>query len=142
MTTVKKINPQLFKGAIRQLGECHQDFSDESAFGALDIDYNMLDACGDMFQFFGLFDDDALVGYGGIFVSRHHHYNVIVARHDTLFVLKKYTRHIFKLVDAMQDAAKESGAEFMFWSAKSGTAFDKWLSKRYNQEEIVYLQEL
>ena len=65
-----------------------------------------------------------------------------MARHDTLFVLPKYTSHIFKLVDAMQEAAKESGAEFMFWSAKSGTAFDKWFSKRYNQEEIVYLQEL
>ena len=142
MITVKCINPQFYKGSIQQLGEYHQDFSAESVFGRLDIDYDILAACGDMFQFFGLFDDDALVGYGGIFVSRHHHYNVIVARHDTLFLLPKYTRHIFKLVDAMQDAAKESGAEFMFWSAKSGTAFDKWLSKRYNQEEIVYLQEL
>ena len=46
MTTVKKINPQLYKGAIQQLGECHQYFSDESAFGELDIDYDMLAVCG------------------------------------------------------------------------------------------------
>jgi len=92
----------------------------------------------------GVFDGDTMVGYAVAFVSRHPHYDVTYAQHDSLFVQREYRlgRVAMNLKQKMEQACKERGAKFIAWHAKCDSPFDRLLSKMHPKEESVYVKEL
>lgn len=108
------------------------------------IMYDAIAAAGGLVSY-AAFDGEQLIGYASAFVCRHPHYPMVIAQHDTLYLHPEHRKGTagVRLMKALEEEAKERGAERMLWHAKGGSTFEHILQGRgCHTEESVYCKEL
>jgi len=94
----------------------------------------------------GVYSDDTLVGFLSIFMVPMAHYkNKLGATIESLFILPEYRAYGTgkRLIEFMENAAKDKGIEVMFMSAKIGTRLSKIAQMfGYNPTNITYTKAL
>lgn len=106
--------------------------------------YGALEESGGIF-ILGVFIDNELVGYSVNLVSPHLHYSkVLFCYNDLIFVSPDY-RHLGigeELIKQTKKEAKSRGCPLLFWHAKEGTSFFKYLSECSKVHEVCFCDEL
>lgn len=93
----------------------------------------------------GAFDGDTLVGYATAMLFRHPHYEMTLCQHDLLYLMPAYRQGSagLRLMQAVEEEARERGAFRIAWHAKPGSTFDHLLQRKgYSTEETIYQKEL
>lgn len=123
--------------------ETESEFSDRPP--ELDIQtYQTLEA-QNLIIAFAAMSDGEIVGYVSGFLSRHPHYDQLIAQHDLLFIHPAHRagRSGLKLMREFELAAKAAGAKKVLYHAKPGSNFAKLLERlKFQQEEIIFQKGL
>ncbi|OFV31922.1 hypothetical protein HMPREF3136_08975 [Neisseria sp. HMSC15C08] len=123
--------------------ETESDFSDRPP--ELDIKtYQILEEQGGIIAFAAIVDGE-IVGYVSGFLSRHPHYDQLIAQHDLLFIHPSHRkgRAGLKLMREFEATAKAAGAKKVLYHAKPNSNFAKLLERlQFQQEEIIFQKGL
>lgn len=99
-----------------------------------------------IFQVFGAFDGDELVGFASVLVYLNPHYGKMLATVESLFLspIHRTSKMGQGLMSALEEYAKGRGCEAILYSAKAGSQFEQLLSlmKNYKRSHSVFLRQL
>lgn len=75
----------------------------------------------------GVYDEDKLVGYGGVLISVLPHYNKLVATIESIFLKKEYRkgRTGTKMVEELEKLASKAGAQGVYFTTGVGDKLSK-----------------
>ena len=107
--------------------------------------YEQLEQTG-MFQAFGAFEHDELIGLAAVLVYVLPHYGRKIATVESIFLspVNRSGRNGNALMNAIEDYAKEKDCEVILYSARTGSQFERLLSllKPYQRTNSVFLRSL
>jgi GNAT superfamily N-acetyltransferase len=75
----------------------------------------------------GAYDEDKLIGFGGVLVSVLPHYNKLVATIETIFLKEEYRkgRTGVKMVQELENLASQAGAQGVYFTTGVGDRLSK-----------------
>ena len=103
--------------------------------------YEKLEASGG-FQAFGVYDQDALVGFATVLIYVLPHFGIKVATSESIFVTAEFRYLSTCLLDSLKNYARGMLCADFLYSAPVGSQFDRVLSHRLRHTNNVYLETL
>jgi GNAT superfamily N-acetyltransferase len=107
--------------------------------------YEKMEQTG-MFQAFGVFEHEELIGFAAVLVFVLPHYGRRIANVESIFVSPEHRTQGTgnALMNAIENYAKEKECQVISYSARTGSQFERLLSllKPYQRTNSVFLRSL
>lgn len=98
------------------------------------------------FKAVGAFSSDRIVGFGSFVLTVIPHYSTVTASVESIFLAKKFRAGAagFRLINAVSQAAKDAGANGIYWGCRSGSRLEALFDRvpRFSRMNSVFYEEL
>lgn len=106
--------------------------------------FTKMEEQGRLFTLF-VMDGEEIAGYSVNILAEHLHSDTLYAQNDAVYVSPAYRRSGagIRLMKATERAAKEHGAQLLFWHAKQGSRLESVLGRMgYGVLDVIFSKEL
>jgi len=104
--------------------------------------YDLLERSGG-FQAFGVYEDEALVGYASVLIYVLPHFGIKIATTESIFITRNFRHYGLDLMARIERYAKISGCEEFIYTTPVESKFDRLLNAlEYDHTNNVYRRKL